>query len=150
MELWLEMGGTERNAPAIVEVDPSQISHAGMFSEGTAAAIYECGFRAISVRRGSNWDLPASETILVHELTHHKQCLAGMIGTLPTQRSRVEWCRIETEAYEAAAQHIWMKARAGRLGAPGTLTYNEQMRHAEHIGKWSAEIVAKHRRDGGC
>ncbi len=69
-----------------------QARRGGVLGDATqASAIYVCGKDMMYIREGVNFGDVAVLSLLVHELTHHAQCLNRMPMT--------DLCKIEREAY---------------------------------------------------
>lgn len=73
------------------------------------AAIYSCGQNRLYLQEGVNFFDPAILSLLVHELTHHAQCLARV----PMN----DICAIEREAY--LNQQRFVRTIAPRLANTG-------------------------------
>lgn len=75
------------------------------------AAIYSCGQNRLYLQEGVNFFDVAILSLLVHELTHHAQCLARV--------SFADICAIEREAYLNQQNFVrWMQARLASAGRP--------------------------------
>lgn len=75
------------------------------------AAIYSCGQNRLYLQEGVNFFDAAILSLLVHELTHHAQCLARV----PMN----DICAIEREAYLNQQRFVrWMQARVASTGQP--------------------------------
>jgi hypothetical protein len=75
------------------------------------AAIYSCGQNRLYLQDGVNFHDIAILSVLVHELTHHAQCLARV--------SFADICAIEREAYLNQQKFVrWVQARLASTGQP--------------------------------
>jgi hypothetical protein len=75
------------------------------------AAIYSCGQNTLYLQQGVNFFDVAILSLLVHELTHHAQCL--------TRVPMNDICVIEREAYLNQQRFVrWMQARLASTGQP--------------------------------
>ncbi len=73
--------------------------------------IYSCGANRLYVQHSMNYLDPAALSLLVHELTHHAQCLAR----LPMN----DICAVEREAYLNQQAFVrWLQARLAAAGHP--------------------------------
>jgi len=73
--------------------------------------IYNCGERRLYQQQGVNFFDIAILSLLVHELTHHAQCLTG--------KSFADICAIEREAYLNQQRFVrWTQARLAAAGRP--------------------------------
>ena len=99
---WVELSGEQMAAQAVrghVFGDPHQVS-----------AIYSCGADTLYFRNDVNFYDVAILSLLVHELTHHAQCLAHV----PMN----DTCAVEREAYRN--QQAFVRALPARLAAAGS------------------------------
>lgn len=75
------------------------------------AAIYSCGESRLYMQNGVNFFDVAILSLLVHELTHHAQCV--------TRVPMSDICRVEREAYLNQQKFVrWMQARLASTGQP--------------------------------
>ena len=105
VELWADTGTTWQGPPTVEVM--STTAMAALRGRPNVAASYFCdGRKMYVVAEHAVADEDWLSALLIHELTHHKQCIEGR---LPGNR-----CRIEVEAY--SAQIAWLHARAAQLG----------------------------------
>lgn len=75
------------------------------------AFIYNCGERRLYQQQGVNFFDIAIMSALVHELTHHAQCVTG--------KSFADICAIEREAYLNQQRFVrWTQERLAAAGRP--------------------------------
>lgn len=117
---WLQANTTYKQIPEIrswVNLSAEQMSARarGGNLPGSAtrvpAAIYSCGQNTLYLQQGVNFFDAAILSLLVHELTHHAQCLARV----PMN----DICAVEREAYLNQQRFVrWMQARLASTGQP--------------------------------
>lgn len=96
---WLHKNTAYKNIPELrtwVSLSPTQMAEqakrGGVLGDAAqASAIYVCGKDMMYIREGVNFRDVAVLSLLVHELTHHAQCL----NRVPMN----DLCAIEREAY---------------------------------------------------
>jgi hypothetical protein len=104
---WIEANSRYRNLPPLrtwMELTPEDMNRQALNNGMRSAfAIYFCNAQSIALLsrlqdgRAINWSRPFSQSILVHELTHHAQCAAGRFSGLNR-------CALEKEAYAMQAR----------------------------------------------
>ena len=95
-------------------------------------ATYRCNDRRILVLREQASDDDWLSGVIVHELTHHKQCIEG--------RLRGNLCPLEVEAY--TAQVAWLNKRADELGfLAGTNARNYAQHVENHMKKHFSDCL---------
>ena len=96
---WLQKNTAYKHIPELRTWVPlsneqmaAQAKRGGVLGDATqASAIYVCGKDMMYIREGVNFRDVAVLSLLVHELTHHAQCLNRVPMT--------DLCKIEREAY---------------------------------------------------
>ncbi len=73
---------------------------------GTAGALYLCSSQTTMLSDAFNPKLVWDQSVLVHELTHHAQCVSG--------RSMANYCEIEREAYNLQFKYLDQRATQNR------------------------------------
>lgn len=100
---WVNLSAEQMSAQARRGGLPGSATH-------VPAAIYTCGQSTLYLQDGVNFFDPAILSLLVHELTHHAQCLARV----PMN----DICAIEREAY--LNQQRFVRSLAPRLARTAT------------------------------
>ena len=103
--LWREIGVDGHGPPEAHAIQPAEMA---ALRNSTVVATYYCSGRRMYVRADQATDDDWLSGILVHELTHHKQCIEGRL----TRAS--DMCPIEVEAYRA--QIAWLRKLADSRG----------------------------------
>jgi hypothetical protein len=107
---WIERNSTYKNIPPVkywMELSQDEIS-ARLTREGSAhvyaEALYECSSQTLILRKDMKPGNIATWGIIIHELTHHAQCVNGKMGG--------ERCALEREAYSLQAEYYRQTAAA--------------------------------------
>lgn len=108
--LWARMKHAG-SPPTVVVVPRDQIAYHGQFSDGNSFASYLCVRRTMTLPMGVDWGTIVNESVIIHELTHHHQCLRGATPTVGGS-SRQELCAREAEAYTVQHSFLFDAERA--------------------------------------
>lgn len=106
---WIEQNSAYQNIRPVrswMELTPEEMTRQA-FTNGmrSAMAMYYCNAQSIALLskledgRYIDWSRPYSRAILVHELTHHAQCVSG-------RWSGISRCALEKEAYGLQAKFL--------------------------------------------
>ena len=117
--LWADMGYPGQNPPEVHAIQPAEMA---ALRNNAVVATYICRGRAMYIRDDHVTDPDWLAGVLIHELTHHKQCIEGRLSGIR------DTCMIEVEAYRA--QIAWFRKLADARGFfEGTNARNM----AEHV-----------------
>jgi hypothetical protein len=107
MLCWIERNSTYTNLPPPqhwVEVTDAHMQSLGQRATtrgGDTAALYNCRAAALYFKKGFDARKLSEQSMLVHELTHHAQCVNQKLAN-----SAANVCANETEAYAMQAKFI--------------------------------------------
>jgi hypothetical protein len=112
---WIELNSDYRNlAPprsySVVSNEEMRRHAMNLASASGANAMYTCASQHVWLRDAFNPKQIYDQSVLVHELTHHAQCVTGRAASNP--------CEKEREAYELQYKYLMQKATENRDKLP--------------------------------
>lgn len=108
---WVDQNSEYKNTPpprgySVVSAEEMQGKSANWGGSGTATAMYLCASQTVLLRDTFNPKKIYDFSVLVHEMTHHAQCVNG--------RASSNHCEKEREAYEVQWKYIEKNATENR------------------------------------
>ncbi len=103
--LWADMGYPGYNPPEVRTIQPAEMA---VMRSNFTVATYICRERKMYIRADHATESDWLSGVLVHELTHHRQCVEGRLAYVK------DMCPLEVEAYRA--QIAWLEKQAELRG----------------------------------
>src|SRR3990167_2125257 len=104
VQLWGDVGTPGYLPPSVTVISAADMAAMRAAPHGWVLATYRCKEREMYVTADQAMDDDWLSGLLVHELTHHKQCIEGRMAWAK------DMCPLEVEAY--TAQTAWLNKRA--------------------------------------